>query len=511
MATYTKTVVFTDIANYTLSTAKASREELVRLIEDHETHTKRIFDPHGGILVKNLGDSFMAIFDSATAAINACLEIVESTIQLGDQQLAIRASLATGDVEEIGGDYFGEAVNLSARINSKAPAGECWFANRTRLCMNQKEIPFESVGSFDFKGIPDNIECFRAVAPSQCIFPEKIERQAKLGLLNFISPSAPPRGSYSRSDIIVIRDYEIGTPSFQQMLKNLPSHLPAENIYLLATRLPPLERKEWLHKGYGIIIGSESAFENTLQEYTSIPDSGSSQTLFMDFGVQADISIQTRGFAVRKPINGLMVSYYYDLLKDGSWGFQQGNNGILKVDVHAQATYLTAYEHGLLYNNTPLAQGVPVEVNQAGVIQTSMMNIQVIDINNRDYRWLLIGTPTQKQEGNIGDTVEFGREPGHPGYLLTERVHGRGIVWTASGSAREAERHGYTLDRIIIGRQQARISVDSHNRFTLTSVHKRIPTFVVNDDNLLMVTGSVAIQPSELFILGTRLLEVVPN
>ena len=112
------------------------------------------------------------------------------------------------------------------------------------------------------------------------------------------------------------------------MLKNLPSHLPAENIYLLATRLPPLERKEWLHKGYGIIIGSESAFENTLQEYTSIPDSGSSQTLFMDFGVQADISIQTRGFAVRKPINGLMVSYYYDLLKDGSWGFQQGNNGI---------------------------------------------------------------------------------------------------------------------------------------------------------------------------------------
>ena len=97
----------------------------------------------------------MAIFDSATSAINACLEIVESTIQLGDQQLAIRASLATGDVEEIGGDYFGEAVNLSARINSKAPAGECWFAIPD--CMNQKEIPFESVGTFDFKGIPDSI------------------------------------------------------------------------------------------------------------------------------------------------------------------------------------------------------------------------------------------------------------------------------------------------------------------------------------------------------------------
>lgn len=510
MATFTKTVVFTNIANYTLSTAKASREELVQLIHNHETHTKQIFEPYGGVLVKNLGDSFMAIFDSASSAIKACLEIVESTISLGDQELAIRASLATGDVEEIGEDYFGEAVNLSARINSKVPAGECWFANRTRLCMNQKEIPFESVGVFEFKGIPDDIECFRAVAPTQCIFPEKIERQAKLGLLNFISPNQAPLNAFSRSDIIVIRGFQIGTPTFNEMLKQLPSHLPAENIYLLATTLPPLERKEWLHKGYGLIIGTEDAFENTLQEYKSIPDSGSSQTLFMDFGVQADVHVQNRGFAVRKPINGLMISYYYDLLKDGTWGFQQGNNGLLKVDVHAQATYLTAYDQGTSYNGQTLSAGVPVEITQEGSIQTTIGMIQIVSLNNRDYRWLFINKATQSQESNIGDTIEFGREPGHPGYLLTERVHDRGIVWGSNDSARNAERHGYTLDRIIIGRQQARVSIDQSDRYTLTSIHKRIPTFVVNDNNLLMVSNPVTLQPHALFILGTRILEVTP-
>lgn len=513
MATFTKTVVFTDIANYTLSTAKASREELIKLIEDHEIHTKQIFDPHGGVLVKNLGDSFMAIFDSATSAINACLEIVESTIQLGDQHLAIRASLATGDVEEIGGDYFGEAVNLSARINSKAPAGECWFANRTRLCMNQKEIPFESVGTFEFKGIPDSIECFRAVPQSQCIFPERVERQAKLGLLNFISPNTVPRVSYSRSDIIIIRGYEIATPSFQQMLTKLPSHLPAENIYLLATTLPPLERKEWLHKGYNLIIGTETAFETTLQEYTQLPETGSSQTLFMDFGSQADVSIQTRGFAVRKPINGLMVSYYYDLLKDGTWGYQKSNDGILKIDVHAQAVYLTAYESGVSYNGQALDPGVPVEITQAGNIQSSIGETLVVGMNNRDYRWLLVSDATQPQEGNVGDIIELGREPGHPGYLLSERVHSRGIVWAESDNAKLAARSGYTLDRIIIGRQQARVRIDSHDRFTLTSVHKRIPTLVVSEENLVTVSVSnpVAIQPNSLFILGTRLLEVAPS
>ena len=48
------------------------------------------------------------------------------------------------------------------------------------------------------------------------------------------------------------------------------------------------------------------------------------------------------------------------------------------------------------------------------------------------------------------------------------------------------------------------------DRFTLTSVHKRIPTLVVSEENLLTVSVSnpVAIQPNALFILGTRLLEV---
>lgn len=511
MPTFTKTVVFTDIANYTLSTAKASREELVQLIENHESHTKEIFEPYGGILVKNLGDSFMAIFDSATAALRACLEIVESTIKLGDQELSIRASLATGDVEEIAGDYFGEAVNLSARINSKAPAGECWFANRTRLCMNQKEIPFETVGSFDFKGIPDSIECFRAVPPNQCIFPEKVEKQAKLNLLNFISPSGAPRASYSRNDIIIIRGFEIGSPDFNEMLTRLPSHLPAGNIYLLASTLPPLERKEWLHKGYKLIIGTEQAFNATLQEYNSISDSGSSQTLFMDFGSQADVNIQTRGFAVRKPINGLMVSYYYDLCRDGQWAFQSGQDGILKVDVQAENAYISVYEQGIQYNGTPLVPGNPIKITEAGIITTSIGSIEVVSLQNRDYQWLLKSPPVQKQEGAIGDIIEFGREPGHPGYLISERSHARGIVWAASDNARIAERSGYTLDRIIIGRQQARISIDSSDQFTLTSVHKRIPTLVVTPAGLMTVNGNVPIQSGTLFIVGTRLIEVVTN
>ena len=107
MASYTKTVVFTDLANYTQSTAKVDREVLRKLISDHEIHTRTLFDPDGGILEKNLGDSFMALFDSSTDALRACMDLVESTLSLGDKEMRFRASAATGDVEEIKGDYFG--------------------------------------------------------------------------------------------------------------------------------------------------------------------------------------------------------------------------------------------------------------------------------------------------------------------------------------------------------------------------------------------------------------------
>ena len=48
-------------------------------------------------------------------------------------------------------DYFGEPVNLSAGINSITPAKEVWFADRTRRCMTQSEVAWETVGLHSLK------------------------------------------------------------------------------------------------------------------------------------------------------------------------------------------------------------------------------------------------------------------------------------------------------------------------------------------------------------------------
>ena len=100
MTTYTKTVVFTDIANYTKNVSKINRNELRRLISLHEEHTKKIFAPYGGQIVKNIGDSFMALFDSATDAIRGCMELASSKIDFAGEELSFRASAAAAGPQQ---------------------------------------------------------------------------------------------------------------------------------------------------------------------------------------------------------------------------------------------------------------------------------------------------------------------------------------------------------------------------------------------------------------------------
>ena len=510
MATKTKTIVFTDLANYTMSTAKATQEEIRQLIEEHETHTKQIFDPYGGVLVKNLGDSFMAVFDSATAALQACLEIVETKLAIGDREMAIRASLATGDVEELQGDYFGEAVNLSARINSKTPAGECWFANRTRLCMNEKSIPYETVGIFEFKGIPDNIECFRAVPPNQCILPDAVVDRAKLNILQIVDQNNPPKPRYTRDDIIVIVGYELGTSTFDDIIAQFPKDIPPSQIYLLATNLPGLERKEWLKKGFGLIIGQEPAFRSAVQSLEeAMMQTGSSQTLFMDFGASmADVMIESVGFALRNPIAGLIQSYHYDLLKDRSWGFSDGVNGILKVEVHTSMAQITAYTTGVSIDGRTLQPGQSQKLTGDCTISTPSGIFQYQALQSRDYQGIIIGGTSQPMEAMLGDQIEFGREPNNPGYVLNERANPNGIVWASGKNAQMARTSNYTLDRVIVGRQQAKLSIRQLGAYDLTAIHKRIPTFVVQGSSLKMLLGTLAITSGEQVVIGTTVIQI---
>ena len=103
MPTKLRTVLFTDIAGYTDAVARSDREELRKLIQEHEDFIVELLGRHEGVPVKNLGDSYMCLFESATDALRAGMEAVDKGLRNGSFQ--IRAGCATGDVEAIDGDH----------------------------------------------------------------------------------------------------------------------------------------------------------------------------------------------------------------------------------------------------------------------------------------------------------------------------------------------------------------------------------------------------------------------
>ena len=77
MGTATRTVVFTDLANYTAKVARSDREGLRRILDEHQQLIEPICARNQGRIVKNLGDSFMILFPAATDALRASLDIIE--------------------------------------------------------------------------------------------------------------------------------------------------------------------------------------------------------------------------------------------------------------------------------------------------------------------------------------------------------------------------------------------------------------------------------------------------
>jgi class 3 adenylate cyclase len=83
---------------------------------------------HAGRRIKGLGDGFMISFGSARHGVECALDIQQAIAayskQNPERKLRIRIGLNTGEVVEEGGDIFGAAVNVAARVAGKAKGGE---------------------------------------------------------------------------------------------------------------------------------------------------------------------------------------------------------------------------------------------------------------------------------------------------------------------------------------------------------------------------------------------------
>jgi len=102
---------------------------------------------NGGTLIQTVGDEVMAHFPNADFAFNAAV-----SIQLRQQRMPskVRIGFHYGDVIENNGDYFGNAVNVAARMAARAIANEIMTTKQTVELLsarNHKNVRFLSTST----------------------------------------------------------------------------------------------------------------------------------------------------------------------------------------------------------------------------------------------------------------------------------------------------------------------------------------------------------------------------
>lgn len=508
MGTVTRTVCFTDLANYTAKVSRSDREGLRRILEEHEQLVRPIVQKYNGRIVKNLGDSFLILFQAATDALRASLDIQHIVHREGST--SIRLAMTTGDVEEIEGDAFGEAVNLAARILSKAPSEEIWFGPGTRVCMNAAEIPWEEVGRFSMKGIPGEKIVFRAVPQHKCWLPEPVKMAAKnRNLVRLRRGSRPPL--LPPDPIVLFEGFAPGSAALDEAVDSLPVLNPA-SLWLVGYNLASADRKAWTESGRGLVIGTPDAVNTAIEEAQKVQNRASgSDTIVLDVGMNADLELVMCGLALPAvPLSDVVASYSYELLPDGRW-VNRSDRSVARVEVSPDGVAIRSLTAGVSVNNRPLASGDAALITGGAQITTPTVNIRFQEVGAA-YAGLLLADTEMRLGVMDGSTATLGREPAHPGLAYPDRRGQDNIRWCTGPRAARARAGGFTLDRALAGRHQASVAL-SGSSIIVRQIHERCPTYVYNTEGRSLTKLSVKDQTVQgsvgnLIFAGTTVVGV---
>jgi class 3 adenylate cyclase len=156
------TVLFTDIVGSTERAAELGDRGWRALLERHDAAVRRQLGLHRGREVKTMGDGFLATFDGPARAIRCACALQEEVASLG---VEVRAGIHTGEVELIGDDVGGMAVNIGARIGALAQPGEVLVSSTVRELVVGSGLEFADRGVKPLKGAPGEWRLFAVDSP----------------------------------------------------------------------------------------------------------------------------------------------------------------------------------------------------------------------------------------------------------------------------------------------------------------------------------------------------------
>jgi adenylate cyclase len=174
-----RTILFADLRGSTSMYLKIGNEAATQVVTQSVSLLRQIIVHHGGRVVKTLGDGLMAMFSSPAAAVAAADDMLGSLERIGApgdgalplnlrmDPLRLQVSLAHGEVIEMSGDVFGDAVNVAARLIDHAGDDETLVTADVLDGLNAAtQQRFRSPVKMQLRGRVEPVHVYRLEAPS---------------------------------------------------------------------------------------------------------------------------------------------------------------------------------------------------------------------------------------------------------------------------------------------------------------------------------------------------------
>lgn len=199
--TVTRAFLFSDLRGYTDFVEGHGDAAAALLLREYRELVRAAVANGGGAEVKTEGDSFYVVFESALAALECAVAIQRGAeahnASHADLPIRIGMGLHVGETVPYDDQFVGGAVNVGARIASKAKAGELLVSDTFRgLVRTGQRYAMEDLGPQRLKGVTERLRAWKVdwrepAAPAPTRGAPRSEEATTLPLLSRSEPVVP--------------------------------------------------------------------------------------------------------------------------------------------------------------------------------------------------------------------------------------------------------------------------------------------------------------------------------
>ena len=160
-------ILFADISGSTMLYEKLGNQLARQLIARCISIMNGALATHSGTLIKTIGDEILCTFPTAESALNAACEMqlaVKTDNQSSEYSMYIRIGFNYGDVICEGGDIYGDAVNVAARVTTITRANQIMTTSAVvdalPLALHDK---VRKILRADIKGKQEQLDIFQVI------------------------------------------------------------------------------------------------------------------------------------------------------------------------------------------------------------------------------------------------------------------------------------------------------------------------------------------------------------